>query len=62
MHKCWNGIAVFVAVFLAVVLVLLATITVLLVNIDRDLLNAGTYKNALVQQQVYNRMPHILAE
>ena len=41
---------------------LLATVAVLLVTIDRDLLNAGTYKNALVQQQVYNRMPRILAE
>ena len=62
MHKFWNSAAVFFAVLLAVVLVLLATAAVLLVNIDRDLLNAGTYKDALVQQQVYNRMPRILAE
>jgi len=62
MHKFWNGMAVIFAVLLAIALVLLATVAVLLVNIDRDLLNAGTYKNALVQQQVYNRMPRILAE
>ena len=47
---------------LAIALVLLATLAVILVTLDRDLLNAGTYKNALVQQQVYNRMPRILAE
>ena len=41
---------------------MLATLAVLLVNFDHDLLNAGTYKNALVQQQAYNRMPRILAE
>ena len=62
MHEFWNGIAVFFAVLLAIVLVLLATAAVVLVNIDRDLLNARIYKNTLVQQQVYARMPRILAE
>ena len=61
MHKFWNGVAVFFAVLLAIVLVLLGTVAVLLVNIDRELLNASTFKNALVQQQVYQRMPGILA-
>jgi hypothetical protein len=62
MNKFWNAIAFFFAFLLAIVLVLLATTAVLLVNIDRDLLNAKTYKNILVQQQVYNRMPRLLAE
>jgi len=52
MHKFWNGVAVFFAGLLVIAMVLLATIAVLLVNIDRELLNAGIYKNALVQQQV----------
>jgi len=62
MHKFWNGVAVFFAVLLAIAMVLLATLAVFLTAIDRDLLNATIYKNALVQQQVYNRMPRILAE
>ncbi|MGD0752329.1 MAG: hypothetical protein ABSA23_13095 [Anaerolineales bacterium] len=62
MHEFWNEVAVFIAVLLAIVLVLLATLAVVLVNLDRDLLNAATYKNALAQQQVYSRMPRILAE
>jgi hypothetical protein len=62
MHKFWNGFAVLFAVLLAIGLVVLATVSVLLFNIDRDLLNVDTYKNALVEQQVYNRMPRILAE
>jgi hypothetical protein len=62
MNKFWNEVAVFFAVLLAIALVLLATLAVLLTAIDRNLLNAGTYKNVLVQQQVYDRMPRILAE
>jgi hypothetical protein len=62
MQKFWNGIAAIFAFLLALVLVLLAALAVLLVNIDRDLLAARTYKNILMQQQVYNRMPRILAE
>ena len=62
MHGFWKRVAVFIAVVLAIALVLLATLAVILVTLDRDLLDAGTYKNALVQQQVYERMPGILAE
>jgi hypothetical protein len=62
MPEFWNRVAIFLAVVLAIALVLLATLAVILVTLDRDLLNAGIYKNALVQQQVYNRMPGILAE
>jgi hypothetical protein len=62
MHEVRNRVAVIFVVVLAIVLVLLATLAVILVTLDRDLLNAGTYKNVLVQQQVYERMPGILAE
>ncbi|MGD0878627.1 MAG: hypothetical protein ABSA01_10830 [Anaerolineales bacterium] len=62
MHGFWKRVAVFIAVVLAIALVLLATLAVILVTLDHDLLDAGTYKNALVRQQVYERMPGILAE
>jgi hypothetical protein len=50
------------AIFFALAFVIAATLALLLVNIDQVLLNPVTYKNALVQQQVYTRMPRILAE
>jgi hypothetical protein len=62
MSKFLNKLDIIFAVVLAIALVLLATLAVVLVTLDRDLLNAGTYKNALVRQQVYERMPGILAE
>ena len=61
MHKFWDGVAAFLAALLAIVLVVLGTAAVLLVNIDREMLNASIYKNALVQQQVYKRVPGLLA-
>jgi hypothetical protein len=62
MYGFWKRVAVFIAVVLAIALVLLTTLAVILVTLDHDLLDAGTYKNALVRQQVYERMPGILAE
>ncbi len=62
MDKFWHRLAIFIAVVLAIALVLLITLAVVFVNLDRDLLDAATYKTALVEQQVYNRMPRILAE
>jgi hypothetical protein len=62
MDKFWHRLAIFIAVVLAIALILLITLAVVFVNLDRDLLDAATYKTALVEQQVYNRMPRILAE
>jgi hypothetical protein len=62
MGKFWMGVARFFAVLFAIAFVVLAMVSLLLVNIDRGLLNAGTYKNALARQQVYSRVPRILAE
>jgi hypothetical protein len=62
MNNFWHSLAIFIAVVLAIALVLLITVAVVFVNLDQNLLNAATYKTALVQQQVYNRMPRILAD
>jgi len=62
MGKFWLGVARFFAVLFAIAFVVLAMVALLLVNIDRGLLNARTYKNALARQQVYARVPRILAE
>jgi len=62
MDKFWYRLAIFIAVVVVIALILLTTLAVVLVNLNRDLLAVGTYKNALIQQQVYNRMPRILAQ
>jgi hypothetical protein len=62
MRKFWSEVAGFFAIVCAIAFVITTTAAVLLVNVDLGLLNARTFKNALVQQQVYARMPHILAE
>jgi CHASE2 domain-containing sensor protein len=62
MHKFWHRVAVFIAVLLAIALILLTTLAGIFVTLDRDLQDSGMFKTALVQQQVYNRMPRILAE
>jgi hypothetical protein len=61
MDNFWHRLVIFIAVVLAIALILLITLAVVFVNLDRDLLAAGTYKNALIQQKVYDRMPRILA-
>ncbi|HTX91096.1 MAG TPA: hypothetical protein VMC09_07760 [Anaerolineales bacterium] len=52
----------FLAVVCAIFFVLTAILALLLFNIDRRLLVPGTYKLALARQQVYARLPRILAE
>ena len=48
MDKFWHRLAIFIAVVLAIALILLITLAVVFVNLDRDLLDAATYKTALV--------------
>ena len=62
MGKFWTGVARFFAVLLAITFAIMTMVALLLVNVDRGLLNAGTYKNVLARQQVYARVPRILAE
>lgn len=62
MKKFGSRATFFLATLCAVAFVLTTAAAVLLVNVDLGLFNAGTYENALVQQQVYTRMPRILAK
>jgi hypothetical protein len=62
MSKFWTGVARFFAAIFAFTFVLTAIGALLLVNVDRRLLVSATYKNALARQQVYARLPRIIAE
>lgn len=62
MHKFWTVVARFFAALIAIAFVVTAALALLLVNVDRRLLDSGTYKRVLAEQQVYARMPRILAE
>jgi len=62
MGKFRAGLARFLAVIFTIVFVITAINAFLLVNIDRHLLNAATYINALARQRVYARLPRIIAE
>ena len=62
MHKFWVGVAKFLAVLLSIVLVLAAVGAITLTVVDRRLLSAATYKSILKQQQIYARLPRVLAE
>ena len=62
MSKFWTGVARFFAAIFAILFVLTAIAAMLLVSVDRRLLVSATYKNALARQQVYARLPRIIAE
>jgi hypothetical protein len=62
MRKFWTGVARFIALIFAIAFVITAVIALVLVNIDRSLLSPVTYKSALAAQQVYERLPRIIAE
>ncbi len=52
----------FLAGLCAIAFVLTTVAALLFVSLDRQLLVASTYKNALTSQQVYNRLPAMVAE
>jgi hypothetical protein len=62
MRKFWTGVARFFAVICAIFFVLTAILALMLTVVDRRLLVSETYKTALARQQVYARMPRIIAE
>jgi hypothetical protein len=62
MRKFWSGVAKFLAVIFAIAFVCTAIGALLLTSIDHRLLSSATYKTALARQQVYARLPRILAE
>ena len=52
----------FLAILFAIAFVLTTCAALLLITFDQALLNSTTYKNALATQQVYSRLPRLVAE
>jgi len=53
----FRSLAKYLAVFFASLFVLATILVILLFNIENTLLNAGTYKRALVRNNVYGQLP-----
>ncbi len=62
MHKFWSTMARIFAVLFAAFFVISAVPSLILVNIDRRMLNASTYIYVLNRQQAYTRLPQVIAE
>ena len=52
----------FLAAFCAILFIITGVLALLFFNIERKAFSAETYKRAFEKQQLYNRMPGILAE
>jgi len=61
MSRFWRGVARFLAVLLSLVFILTAVAAMLLQVADQELLVSSTYKDALISQQAYTRLPRVLA-
>jgi hypothetical protein len=57
-----NGCLTFLAVVAAALFVVLAPLTLALFNVERSFLEPGLYKRAMVEQNVYERVPELAAE
>jgi hypothetical protein len=57
-----RGVAHFFAMICSILFTITAVASLVLINVDQRLLNAATYKQALASQQVYTRLPRIIAE
>jgi len=62
MSRFWRGVARLLAFLLAIAFVLTAVAALLLQVVDQELLISSTYKDALISQQAYTRLPRVLAE
>jgi hypothetical protein len=61
LHKLFTMIARFIATLSAVLFVLTTIAALFLTTINRQVFNANTYKNALVEQNIYKSLPEIVA-
>ncbi len=57
-----NFISKSIALILIVLFVVTALLSLLLFNVERQLLNPGLYKRALAEQNVYERFPELVSE
>ncbi len=62
MHRFWSGVARVFAILFSILFVPTMAASILLTGLERRAFNAATYKNALDQQQVYTRLPRVIAE
>jgi hypothetical protein len=62
MKNCFDAISTLLAAACAILFVILATLTLVAFIVERTLLSAGVYKQALRDQDVYARMPALVAE
>ena len=62
MRTCFTVIARVIATIFAVFFVITSILAILLTTIDRQMLNASLYKEALEEQQFYERLPAILGK
>jgi hypothetical protein len=62
MRTFWTGIARVLAILFTVSFVILALVSILILQFEKRIWNAETYQNALEEQQVFDRMPRVIAE
>ena len=60
MRKFFTVIARFIASIFAILFVITTILSILLTTINRQMLNAKIYKNALAEQNIYARLPEIV--
>jgi hypothetical protein len=60
MRKFFSMIARFIASIFAILFVITTILALLLTTINRQMLNANLYKNALAEQNIYERLPEIV--
>ncbi len=61
MRKLFTMIARFIATLSSILFVLTTVLALFLTTINRQVFNARTYKNALVEQNIYKSLPEIVA-
>lgn len=62
MRTCFTVITRAIATIFAVFFVITSILAILLITIDRQMLKASLFKDALAEQQIYERLPAILGK
>lgn len=60
MRKFFTVIARFIATIFAILFVITTILALLLTTVNRQMLNANLFKNALAEQNIYERLPEIV--
>ncbi len=62
MQKFFGGLRKFIAIICAVLFVVTTLLALLLYNVEKRAFNARVYKQALIEQDVYSRLPGLIGE